>query len=142
MTSMNREYAKLVSEAIFYSSIQASIGSVEMSSKFSVKNFSKDQDTLNNAAVALKNYIWIASIWTIGTILSLYATHGTIGAVVGLIANTVMMGWIIVSYKWAFQEAATKNKLQEPIIFTTKEWIVMIFIMIITSGLGCYFIPQ
>jgi hypothetical protein len=142
MDNVNKEYAKLISEAIFYASIQASIGSVEMSSKFSVKNFSKDQDTLNNAAIALKNYIWIASIWTVGTILSLFATHGPIGVVIGLIANAVMMGWIIGSYKLSFQEAAEKYKLVEPVLFSTSEWVIMLLLVTLVSGLGCYFIPH
>ena len=44
---------KLMGKAILLASIQASIGSVEMSSKFSVINFSKDQRTLQAAADAL-----------------------------------------------------------------------------------------
>ena len=43
-------YYKTIGEAILFASIQFSIGSVEMSSKFSVMNFSKDQETLQNAA--------------------------------------------------------------------------------------------
>ena len=41
---------KLIGKSILFASMQFAIGSVEMSSKFSVKNFSKDQDTLQNAA--------------------------------------------------------------------------------------------
>lgn len=37
-----------------------------MSSKFSVKNFSKDQDTIQNATDALSDYLRIAIFWTIG----------------------------------------------------------------------------
>ena len=44
---------KLIGKSILFASMQFAIGSVEMSSKFSVKNFSKDQDTLQNAADAL-----------------------------------------------------------------------------------------
>ena len=43
---------EMLGEAILFASIQFSIGSVEMSSKFSVKNFCSDQDTLQNAADA------------------------------------------------------------------------------------------
>ena len=56
----NTFYYKAVGEAIVFASIQFSIGSVEMSSKFSVMNFSKDQETLQNAAYALTDYLKIA----------------------------------------------------------------------------------
>ena len=46
--------------------MQFSIGSVEMSSKFSVKNFSKDQHTLQNAAGALSDYMKIGLMWSFG----------------------------------------------------------------------------
>lgn len=141
MSLSRKDYAKLISKAIFYSSIQASIGSVEMSSKFSVKNFSKDQDTLDNAVDALKNYIWIASVWTVGTMLTLYASYGLIGIIVGLIANAVMMGWIIISYMIAFKDAAEKYNLKVPPIFSKKNWLIMIIVAIIITIAGCYFIP-
>lgn len=42
----NKENIIMFGEAILLASMQFSIGSVEMSSKFSVKNFAKDQETL------------------------------------------------------------------------------------------------
>ena len=64
--SKSDNYMKMIGEAILLASIQFSIGSVEMSSKFSVKNFSKDQETLQNAADALSDYLKIGIFWTIG----------------------------------------------------------------------------
>ena len=60
----NHEYFEMLGEAILLASMQFAIGSVEMSSKFSVKNFSKDQDTLQNAADALSDYMKIGLMWT------------------------------------------------------------------------------
>jgi len=57
---------KIIGEALLYASIVSSIGSVEMSSKFSVMNFSKDQETLQNAADALSDYLRIGLLWTFG----------------------------------------------------------------------------
>ena len=56
--------------------MQFAIGSVEMSSKFSVRNFSKDQETLQNAADALADYLRIGIMWTIGVTVLFYAKHG------------------------------------------------------------------
>lgn len=127
----SRELARIVAKAIFYASIQASLGSVEMSSKFSVMNFSKDQETLQRAADALRSYVIIAVIWTIGTILALYASYGWWGAWIGLVANAVMMGWIIISYIKAFSEAAKRYNLENPVVFSGNDWIAIIISIII-----------
>ncbi len=119
---MDRELAKTISKAIFLASIQSSIGAVEMSSKFSVLNFSKDQDTLQRAADALRSYMIIAVIWTIGTVLSLFASHGVCGGWVGLTANVVMMAWIYFSYTSAFKTAAKEHHLQVPTVFSSTDW--------------------
>lgn len=131
---MDRGLAKTIAKAIFYASIQASIGSVEMSSKFSVMNFSKDQETLQRAADALKSYMIVGMIWTVGTMLALYASNGICGAYVGLGANLVMLGWIIISYIKAFKEAATRYGLQEPTVFTKTDWIWVFTSCVILGG--------
>ena len=110
-------WPKILGQAIFYSSIQAAIGSVEMSSRFSVINFSKDQETLQNAADALRSYLYIALMWTLATVLVLYSQYGIMGAIVGFLANLAYVGWIFFSYKNAFKKAANKYKLKEPVIF-------------------------
>jgi hypothetical protein len=110
-------WPKILGQAIFYSSIQAAIGSVEMSSRFSVMNFSKDQDTLQNAADALRSYLYVALMWTIATVLVLYSQYGIMGGITGFLANLAYVGWIYFSYKNAFKKAADKYKLQEPSIF-------------------------
>jgi hypothetical protein len=138
----SKELARIVAKAIFYSSIQASLGSIEMSSKFSVMNFSKDQETLQRAADALRSYIIIAVVWTVGTILALYASYGWCGAWVGLAANAVMMGWIIISYIKAFGEAAKRYNLKNPTVFGGSDWIVCIIcvgvLLVAMAYLGGY----
>ena len=112
---MDNNTLKMVGEAILYSSIQFAIGSVEMSSKFSVKNFSKDKETLDNAIEALYDYMKIASIWTIGVALLLYSSYGLTGFLVGLVANLVIIIWIYMSYIEAFRIAANKYGYKCPV---------------------------
>jgi len=109
-------FPKVLGKAILLASIQASIGSVEMSSKFSVINFSKDQETLQAASNALTGYIFVGIIWTIGAVLISYGQHGMAGLITALIANAVMMGWIIWSYMYAFQCAVNKYNLKFPVL--------------------------
>lgn len=137
-----REIAKVIGKAIFYSSIQASWGSVEMSSKYSVLNFSKDQETLQRAANALRSYFVIGVIWTAGTILALYASHGMLGAIAGIISNIVMMGWIILSYQDAFKKAAKDNKLQTPTVFKEGDWTLAGIAAVVTAALLYVFRPK
>ncbi len=107
-------YMKMIGEAILLASIQFSIGSVEMSSKFSVKNFSKDQETLQNAADALSDYLKIGIFWTIGVAILEYSNYGMLGAITAVLANLLIMIWVYVSYLQSFRIAAEKYKLEKP----------------------------
>lgn len=115
--SHNVNWPKILGQAIFYSSIQAAIGSVEMSSRFSVMNFSKDQETLQNAADALRSYMFVAIMWTLATVLVMYSQYGCYGILAALVANILYVGWIYFSYINAFNSAAKKYGLHPPVVF-------------------------
>lgn len=114
-----KSVAKMFGQAIFYASIQAAIGSVEMSSRFSVMNFSKDQTTLQNAADALRSYLYVALIWTLATVLVMYSQYGWMGVAVGALSNLGYVAWIYFSYCNAFAKAAKKHGLTEPHIWSS-----------------------
>jgi len=107
----------IMGKAILFASMQFAIGSVEMSSKFSVKNFSKDQRTLQHAADALSDYIFIGVVWTLGTCMMFWGNYGMKGAVVNFITNFIIMAWIIASYKKAFNYACDTGNLKQPKMF-------------------------
>lgn len=109
-----KEYFEMFGEAILLASMQFAIGSVEMSSKFSVKNFSKDQDTLQNAADALSDYLRIAILWTVGLGILFYARYSTCGFIMSLITNLLIIAWIYYSYIKSFELAVKKNNLIMP----------------------------
>ena len=110
----NHEYFELFGEAILLASMQFAIGSVEMSSKFSVKNFSKDQETLQNAADALSDYLRIAVMWTIGLSILFWARYETIGVAMTVITNIAIVAWIYYSYIHSFEVAAKAYSLKMP----------------------------
>jgi hypothetical protein len=101
----------ILGKSILFASMQFAIGSVEMSSKFSVKNFSSDQATLDNAVSALKDYIIIGFLWTFGTSLIFYVNYGIKGLALNILSNFVIIAWIYISYQVAFKDAAKRNKL-------------------------------
>jgi len=109
-----KQILKMLGEALLYSSINVSLGSVEMSSKFSVRSFSKDQETLDSASNALADYVLISTFWTIGVACLMFAKYGLPGLISGIIANTLITAWIILSYRKAFQTAVTKYGLVFP----------------------------
>ena len=104
----------ILGKAILMASMQFAIGSVEMSSKFSVKNFSKDQRTLDNAIKALKDYMIIGSLWTLGTSMIFYVNYGLKGLLMNIIANISIMLWIYLSYYTAFNESVDLFKKENP----------------------------
>lgn len=112
-----RKLPVIFGESLLLSSIQVALASVEMSSRFSVLNFSKDQETLQNAANALSSYVVIGVVFTIGSILTLYGSFGWLGFFISLFINIIVMAWIILSYCGAFKRAAEKHNLQMPRLF-------------------------
>lgn len=114
-------FAYILGKAILFSSFQFAIGSVEMSSKFSVKNFSKDQPTLDNAIIALRDYIIIGVFWTIGTSLIFYANYGWRGMAMNILCNVLIIAWIYFSYQNSFRIAAKKYNLVHTNLFAVHE---------------------
>ena len=108
---------KLIGKSLLFASMQFAIGSVEMSSKFSVKNFSKDQDTLQNASDALSDYLIIGLLWTFGTCLIFYANYKWNGVIINTSINFAIMYWIYWSYIKSFNSACDKYQLEKPIMF-------------------------
>lgn len=108
--------AEVISEAILFASMQFAIGSVEMSSKFSVRSFAKDQETLQSAADALVDYLKIGAMWALGVIIFFYFTHGYYAALWGLLMNLLVIGWLYHSYMNSFRVAIDKYGLQMPIL--------------------------
>jgi hypothetical protein len=115
---LSPELASLIGNSLLYSGMQFALGSVEMSSRFSVENFSKDQKTLQAAATALSTYFIIAVIWTIASCLVLYGSAGKIGIFWGLITNAIFISWIVISYWLTFRKVAKANGLEIPKLFT------------------------
>lgn len=112
------KFFKMLGNSILLASIQASIGSVEMSSKFSVVNFSTDQATLQAAADALTGYLIIALIWTIGSAMISFGQYSYAGLITSVVANAVLVGWIFFSYLQAFNVVVQRRpELTYPKLF-------------------------
>lgn len=112
------KFFKMLGNSILLASIQASIGSVEMSSKFSVVNFSTDQETLQAAADALTGYLIIALVWTIGSAMISFGQYSYAGLVTSIVANMVLVGWIYFSYLQAFKVVVQRRpQLHFPKLF-------------------------
>jgi hypothetical protein len=113
----NKLLAEIIGEAILLSSIQVSLGSVIMSSVFSIYSFAKDQVTLQKASDALSNYLVIACIWTFGTALTLFAKYGKQGLVYGILFNALIISWIYFTYRRAFRMVCQSHGLTMPTMF-------------------------
>jgi hypothetical protein len=110
MTSTQNLF-KVIGKSVLLGSMQFAIGSVEMSSKFSVINFSKDPQTLQRAEDALNEYMLIGLVWTAGVMMIMYSNYGKLGLISGAISNILILAWIYASYKMAFKKAKLYNNL-------------------------------
>lgn len=110
---MSADYVKILGKAILLASMQFAIGSVEMSSKFSVINFSQDNGTLQRAQEALDEYMLIGLVWTAGVAMIMWSNNGMPGLVMALLTNALILIWIYASYHRAFQKAKVLNKLDQ-----------------------------
>jgi hypothetical protein len=113
----NASILKIIGKALMLGSQQYALGSVLMSSTFSVRNFSKDQETLQAAADALVNYIYMGVLWTLSNVMVLGASYGTVGGVSAVVSNAAIMLWMYVAYLKAFKIAQDKHGLQRPKLF-------------------------
>jgi hypothetical protein len=107
----------IVGKSIVFATMQFAILSVEVSSKFSIKNFTKDQHTLQHAADALSEYIFMGLVWTLGTSLIFFANYGMKGILINLITNFLIILWIMSGYKRAFNYACDQSQLEFPVLF-------------------------
>lgn len=120
LSNGKQDLAKIIGKAILYASISFAIASCAMSSVFSVRNFTKDQRTLDNGVCALRDYMMIGIVWAIGTTLILYSSAKLTGAIAAVVMNAAIMAWIWWTYQKAFKECADKHKLEVPGLFEAK----------------------
>ena len=108
------EVLQMIGQGLLYASVLVSLGSCEMSSKYSVRNFSKDQQTLQSASDALSDFVLISTFWSIGVCLLMYAQYGVWGLITGLLSNILIILWLVLSYQSTFKEAAKTYNLKMP----------------------------
>lgn len=113
----NKDIYKVLGKAILLASMSFSIGSVTMSSTFSVQNFSTNQEILQRASDALTHYTIIAVVWMAGCSSLLYASYGLRGLWISVAANLAIIGWIWWSYMQSFKHAARAHNLDMPELF-------------------------
>lgn len=114
-----QKLAKVIGKSILLAGFLVALASVEMSSRFSVLNFAKNDDILQNAANALSAFMVIGMLWAVGSTCVLYSSYSTIGLVAGFVSNGIILAWIYISYNAAFNRAARENNLKRPEMFRT-----------------------
>lgn len=114
-----QKVAKIVGKSILLAGFLVALASVEMSSRFSVLNFAKDDEILQNAANALSAFMSIGIFWAIGSTAVLFSSYGWPGVLAGVISNGVILMWIYWSYRAAFSRAAEERGLTEPTMWKT-----------------------
>lgn len=109
--------AKVIGKATLLAVIQSVIATIEMSTRMSFVNYSKDQTSLQKAADNLSNYIILASFWTFGSSSVLYSNYGMTGFWWGIITNLAILSWNIFNYLSAFKRYSKEFGLKYPKLF-------------------------
>lgn len=114
-----QKLAKIAGKSILLAGFLVALASVEMSSRFSVLNFAKDDEILQNAANALSAFMFIGVFWAIGSTAVLFSSYGWPGVLAGVLSNGLILTWIYCSYRAAFSRAALERNLTEPTMWKT-----------------------
>lgn len=115
--TQGQKIAKIIGKSILLAGFLVALASVEMSSRFSVLNFAKNDQVLQNAANALSSFLFIGLVWAVGSTAVLYSSYGISGLCAGLVSNGIILAWIYGSYMSAFMRAAKDNGLTPPKMF-------------------------
>lgn len=117
LMSRSQKIAKIIGKSILLAGFLVALASVEMSSRFSVLNFAKNDDVLQNAANALSSFLFIGIVWSLGSTAVLFSSYGSAGLLAGVVSNGIILAWIYLSYMSAFMRAAKENNLTPPKMF-------------------------
>ena len=118
--SKSQKISKALGLAVILASQCFALGSVSMSSTYSVLNFSNTQTILNRAADALRSYLVIAAVWAFATCLILFSVAGWLGVAFAFAANILINLWVYLSYRHAFKEAVKQHALKMPCVLFGK----------------------
>lgn len=105
------DWSYIIGQNLLVSASQFSLGSIALSSTYSVINFSKTQEILDNGVSALRKYLYVAIAWLVANCLVMYSQFKYRGVLAAFVFNLVYIVWIVISYQQAFDIAAKQNGL-------------------------------
>lgn len=109
---MQPHWPKIAGKVLVSATVQLSLGSLELPSRFMIRTFTRTQEAVDATVSEMYSYIVIGLLWTIGTTILMYVQHYYIGAVLNMTVNLLAMWWIIYRRYSVLVETATKYGLQ------------------------------
>lgn len=104
------KWPELLGKVIVSTAVQASFGSLELPSIFQLRKSITTQEDVDIFVNALRAYLFIGGLWTIGTTILMYTMHQHTGALINLVFQILAMFWIINRrYVFAKKIAVEKN---------------------------------
>ena len=113
----NIPWPEIVGKVLVSTTVQATLGSLEMSSRLMIRNFVITQEEADEFINEMRAYIFIGSLWTAGTTFLMYSMHQYLGASLNLLFNLLAMAWIIYRRYPVYVKTATKHGLKIKGIF-------------------------
>lgn len=92
------DYPIIIGKATVYATIQIAFANFIMGSVASIKTRLHTTESISIYRDYLKRYLIVALIYSLGTSVMLYETYHWKGAIIGFIANAIMVIWILYFY--------------------------------------------
>lgn len=109
---MSVKWPELIGKIMVTSVVQVSLAALELPPRIGIRKYVTTQDDARAFIGEMHAYIFIATIWAIGTSLLVYVSHYHLGAFLNLFMNLLIMYWIVSRRYTAYKENIEKYSLK------------------------------
>jgi hypothetical protein len=110
-------YLGLFGKVLISMTIQASIGNLELPNRFMIRNFATSQEAIDAIYGEIRTYIVIGLLYAVGSSLLIYLAHQHLGAALNMIANLIVIIYVIWRRRSVIEENVRKYGLQSRGLF-------------------------
>ena len=108
----------LAGTIIANAAVQATLGNLELPSRVLERKFTTTKEDIDAFINSVHGYMFIGSLWAIGTTLVIFEKHRYYGAIMNLLLQIAAMTWIITRRYITIKHEADKYNLKMGSIFS------------------------
>lgn len=112
------DFPIIIGKVIVTTAVQASFGSLELPSRLMIRKFITTQEDADAFIEELQGYLFLGSLWAIGTTIIMYDMHEYRGAIINLLLQILAMSWIIYRRYSVYLGVVKKNNFKIKSVFS------------------------